>query len=714
MAMRIPGMSSGLDTESIVAEMVKAYSKKKEDLTKSQTILGWKQESYATLNTKFKKLYTKTMGNLKFASSYNKKSTVISDPAVAKIVAGDGAVNGTQTLRVKQLAKAGYLTGGKLTKDKDGNAINVTGSTSLKDMGILADGEKATLNMKVNGKSTDIDINADTTIDSLVSSLNNAGVSASFDAVNKRLFMNVTESGEQADFSLTAVDPKGLDVLAGLRLVTANDISDLANFDSLTTDEQDAIYLAEYKALKDSYQGKLDKEVKNQGLLQKERDRLAGLTTGLEDKVNKYTNSGDADYDADVANAMNLTGNARKEALQDLTKKDGAWSTQKTAAEESLKKVAAEDATQAEKDALVAEKAEAAKFLEKYNAVESLGANYAGIESCDTGIATSTANQAKYTDYVNNTGDILLTETTNNLADKILKAKETMAALGSDATTGPVRIDGTDAEIYLNGAQYTSSTNSFTVNNLTITAQEVTGDKEVSISTSEDVDAVYNVIKGFIKEYNDLIKDMDTKYNAASSKGYDPLTSEEKEALSDEEVKKWEDKIKDSVLRRDTNLGSNISFFKTSMLQSFNINGTNYSLASFGIETMGLDAATNEKGVYHIAGDKDDSDSADDTDKLKTMLATNKDDVVGFFTKLTDDMYGKLKKKTESNDYRTSNNMYEDKRLTKEYTDYSKQIAEQEKKIARMEDKYYKQFSAMEVALSKLNSQQSSLAGLLG
>ena len=47
---------------------------------------------------------------------------------------------------------------------------------------------------------------------------------------------------------------------------------------------------------------------------------------------------------------------------------------------------------------------------------------------------------------------------------------------------------------------------------------------------------------------------MDKLYNAESAKGYDPLTDEEKDSMSDTEVEKWEAKIKDSILRRDSNL----------------------------------------------------------------------------------------------------------------------------------------------------------------
>jgi flagellar hook-associated protein 2 len=52
--------------------------------------------------------------------------------------------------------------------------------------------------------------------------------------------------------------------------------------------------------------------------------------------------------------------------------------------------------------------------------------------------------------------------------------------------------------------------------------------------------------------------------------------------------------------------------------------------------------------------------------------------------------------------------------MDKEQTDYKKRISVLEGKLTDMENKYYKQFSAMETALAKLQSQSSSLAGMLG
>ena len=65
-----------------------------------------------------------------------------------------------------------------------------------------------------------------------------------------------------------------------------------------------------------------------------------------------------------------------------------------------------------------------------------------------------------------------------------------------------------------------------------------------------------------------------------------------------------------------------------------------------------------------------------------------------------------------STEYSSIYKVYNDKKMKSDYDSYTKKIADLEKKLQDAEDKYYKQFSKMETALSKLNSNQSYLTGL--
>ena len=52
MPIRITGLNSGLDTESIISALVSSYSYKTNKYKKAQTKLSWKEEAWSTLKCK--------------------------------------------------------------------------------------------------------------------------------------------------------------------------------------------------------------------------------------------------------------------------------------------------------------------------------------------------------------------------------------------------------------------------------------------------------------------------------------------------------------------------------------------------------------------------------------------------------------------------------------------------------------------------------------
>lgn len=291
-------------------------------------------------------------------------------------------------------------------------------------------------------------------------------------------------------------------------------------------------------------------------------------------------------------------------------------------------------------------------------------------------------------------------------------------ALGlSVENAGATKIPGQDAEISLNGAIFTSNTNVFEINGLTFTALNTTAtDETITVTTQNDTDGIYDMIKDFLTEYNSVINEMDKLYNADSAGDYEPLTDEEKEAMSETEIEKWEEKIKDSLLRRDSNLSSISSALKQTMSAGIEINGKKMYLSDFGISTLGyFEAADNEKNAYHIDGNEDDASTSGNADKLKTMISNDPDTVVSFFTQLSRNLYTEMDNQSKSVDgYRSFGSFYDDKKMKSDYSDYTTKIAELEEKLADYEDKWYAKFSAMETALAKLQSNSSAVTSLLG
>lgn len=209
MAIRLSGLTSGMDTDAIVQELVSAYSKKTEKYEKQATKLTWKQDAWKNLNTKIYGLYT-NVSNLRFSSAYNLRKVTVSDATKASVTASGTAVTGTQTLNIRTTAQASYLTGGQLGKD-------VTAETTLKDLGY--EGEKGYFKLQAaDGTSQKIEFTKDTKVSEVINKLKEAGVNANFDENNRRIFVNAKKAGVAGDFNLLADNSDGLAVLSALKL----------------------------------------------------------------------------------------------------------------------------------------------------------------------------------------------------------------------------------------------------------------------------------------------------------------------------------------------------------------------------------------------------------------------------------------------------------------------------------------------------------------
>ena len=284
--------------------------------------------------------------------------------------------------------------------------------------------------------------------------------------------------------------------------------------------------------------------------------------------------------------------------------------------------------------------------------------------------------------------------------------------------TDAKKVDGQDAQIRLNGVIYESSKNSFSINGLTVTALSETGDGDenaITVTTETDTQGIYDKVKDFLSQYNALINEMTSLYNAESSKGYEPLTDDEKEAMSEKEIEKWEEKIKSSMLRRDDTLYSVMNVMTSAMSKGYQVNGKNYYLSTFGIKTLGyLNAPTNQYNAYHIDGDEDDTSTSGNADKLMAAIMEDPEAVTTFMQQLTKGLFDAIGNKMQTTSLSSPWKVYNDKEMASEYSDYTQTISKWEQKLKDKEDYYYKKFAAMETALGKLQNQTSSLTGLFG
>lgn len=722
MAIRITGMYSGLDTESIISELVSAQSVKKSKYVKDQTKLSWKMDAWKALNTKIFSFYTNTLDNMRWQASYMKKATKVSNSNALSVVASNNAVDGVQNVSVDKLATSGKLTGRDLSLDLD----KVTSSTKLKDLGFDGD---ASFDVTVGGKTTTIKVNGNTKISDVVTKLKNAGVNASFDEVNHRFFISSTTTGSAANFTITANDENGLNALNALGLVTKED---LAN--------NEYKKWASYKEDTQAYEKVIADEVaKRAASYKKANDALEKKNAELEKEIEKLKE--DPSY-ADGKSASELYDELYGTKADDSDERTGGLKADVDAAKEAYEK-AVEDLKAAEENETLTEEdkeiyrqavTDAQTTLsEKQSKFNEISGQYSvnkAIEDrqaqIDANNETITSNKNYYevesvenedgsvTEKVSGTSALEADVKTEfdkkvELADSIVNGGKTFA----DDRYG-VKINGENAQITMDGAVFTSASNDFTINGMTITVYDTA--ENVTLTTSTDVDGIYDMIKNFFKEYNSLINEMSALYNADSAKGYDPLTSEEKAEMADSEIEEWEKKIKDSLLRRDSTLGDLTDAIKTLMMQGATVNGKTMYLSDFGINTLGyFNAADNEKSAYHIYGDPDDADVKSEDDILKMMIATDPDAVMNFFSGLSRNLYDKLSDKMAGiKDTSSAFTVYNDKAMQKEYDNYKSKIAKEEEKLNSLMDKWYEKFARMETALAKLQGKSSGLGNMLG
>ncbi|MBO4899312.1 MAG: flagellar filament capping protein FliD [Lachnospiraceae bacterium] len=656
MPMRMSGLISGLDTDNVISQLVSAKRMKVTKAKGDQTKLSWKQDIWKDLNKQLVSLRT-TASNLRWSSAWNKKTTNVSNSSKASVITGSNAVDSVQSLKITQLAKAGYLTGGVVKAvDSAGVATGekVTALSKMSDLGFTGETK---LNLTTNGETTEISINGESSISDVLTALKNQGLNASFDEGNQRLFISSKTTGAKSDFTITANDATGTDLMNKLGISTY-DANTKAQFEYMkshsTASDAQAEALKRAQSAAESY-----KELFNS---QKAQERtladLRAQRAQMDEEGNPATAEDKAALDAKITEA--------EDKLNTLT-------TQVTDAFD--------------------------------NAVWT-----GTISTDDDGNITSIENVAAKDSFV----DQVTTEFENRAA----YAQTQIDAINAGTLKGAAtKITGQDAMIKLNDADFSSSTNVFEINGLTITALgETTGTEEITLTTSNDTSGLYDQVKSFLKTYNNIINQLDKLYNAESASKYSPLTDEEKEALSDAEVEKYEQKIKDGLLKGDETISSIMSSLTSGMSQGFKIGDKTFHLSDFGINTLSyFEAEKNETHAFHIDGDEDDEKTSGKTNILKGLIASDPDQVSSFFTKLTNDIFSKLDKlSSRVAGRRTYGSFFEDQTIKSDTTKYDSKIAELEDAANDYEDRLYTKFSKMEAAMAKLQSKTSALTGLMG
>jgi flagellar hook-associated protein 2 len=277
------------------------------------------------------------------------------------------------------------------------------------------------------------------------------------------------------------------------------------------------------------------------------------------------------------------------------------------------------------------------------------------------------------------------------------------------------------ATVVINGVEYKSNTNTFTFDGIEFTAKQPTAaNTSIAIQVKTDEDAVFNMIKGFVDKYNEVIDKINKKISEPKYKGYEPLLDEEIEALPEKTAEKLENMAKSGILLRDPILKTGLDEMRRAIYTP--LQGTGVKAAFDTLSEIGIGGPPTGKYAYMENGKL----YIDET-KLRSAISNNGEEVMKLFTnysstqkygesgiaeRLYDTLTDTINQITKQAGSSTS--VFDDSSITKRIRAIDDEIDRWEDRLKAIEDRYWKQFTAMEQAMARSQSQSSWFAQMLG
>ncbi|MET3939649.1 flagellar hook-associated protein 2 [Paenibacillus sp. PvP094] len=310
---------------------------------------------------------------------------------------------------------------------------------------------------------------------------------------------------------------------------------------------------------------------------------------------------------------------------------------------------------------------------------------------------------------------------TLNIDAKLIGAFWRKNGDGSEAAQTTSKAE--NAVVTVNGLTMEKTSNTFTINGVTLTLNTTTGTGgTTNIAVGKDTDAIVKSVQDFVNSYNELLSLMNSKVSEERYTKYAPLTSEQKSEMKEDEITEWTAKSKSGMLKNDSILQEAISSMRSAILGDVNTgNGTVNLLQGLGITTGNYQS----KGKLSLDVDKLKEALEKDPNVVNKVFNTNYDKVyTSDKVAETDGILARLQKITtnalksmnttagtsiSSSDIATS--FLTSSAIGSQLSSLDRRISEFTSKLNTIETNYFKKFTAMETAINKYNSTGSSLFG---
>lgn len=288
--------------------------------------------------------------------------------------------------------------------------------------------------------------------------------------------------------------------------------------------------------------------------------------------------------------------------------------------------------------------------------------------------------------------------------------------------------DGKNAHIVVEdgkGGVYTHTgiSNKFTIDGITFDFNGGIPKEGLTVNGKNDVKSVKDNVVNFINDYNKLIEKLNTLTGEKRNKNYNPLTEDQKKEMSEDEIKLWNEKVKQGQLYKDNDVSRIANSMKEAMRGM--LDGMN--LEKIGIKPV-ADYSGTKHGTFTI-----------DEEKLTAALENNTEEVMKLFTSTppSDENLSESEKlKSTGLAQRLKNILYKEtvsissplikkagvlgsssvsnNEISKAISQYEKKIADMEKAFLVREQALYSKWASVEKMMNNLNSQQSYLASQMG
>jgi len=233
--MRISGLYSGLDIETMVQDIMKAERIPVDRVYRQKVKAEWKRDAYREVNTKLLQLRTKAF-DLRLQASFSTRKVTTSDAAVVSATATGQAVDGTYTIKVERLAEAAHWEIGNV----EGAIKSIWGSDSEQ----APEGPAEIVFRGADGSLVTLTINEDDTGASIVEKINSnraLGLTAIYDPEGDRMMISTRATGKSAQIAVhSSTNEAGRQLLAEWFPDIAEDAFDTEGFVDVGKSGQDA------------------------------------------------------------------------------------------------------------------------------------------------------------------------------------------------------------------------------------------------------------------------------------------------------------------------------------------------------------------------------------------------------------------------------------------------------------------------------------------